>query len=100
MITLNMQIKSGKKISNKEEISNKNDILYRSPQNIIAFSGQRGTGKSSVMLSFSDMLSKPNSLQDFCSYYELSKECSAVKNKSFITLDPIDPTTMEKISQF
>lgn len=82
-------------MSDVQKIKQRDNILYRSPQNIIAFSGQRGTGKSSVMLSFSDMLRDPKKLQDFCIQYETIKDCSNVKNKCFITLEPIDPTTME-----
>lgn len=82
-------------MSDVQRIKQRDNILYRSPQNIIAFSGQRGTGKSSVMLSFSDMLRDPKKLQDFCIQYETIKDCSNVKNKCFITLEPIDPTTME-----
>lgn len=97
---LNDYIKSTKEIrrdmKGTAKILTRSNILYRSPQNIIAFSGQRGTGKSSVMLSFSDMLSDPKKLQNFCMQYEKIKDCSAVKNNSFITLDPIDPTTMEE----
>lgn len=79
--------------------SARNGILYRSPQNIIAFSGKRGSGKSSAMLSFSDVLSKSEKLDALCSLPggdNGERAYSNLKGKSFVVLDPIDPTTLEQ----
>ena len=77
----------------REELSNKqltgsqkSDLLYCSPQNIIAFSGKRGTGKTSTMLSFADSLGKNNS--------EYKK--SVFPNNGVLILNPIDPTMLAK----
>lgn len=77
----------------------RNGILYRSPQNIIAFSGKRGSGKSSAMLSFSAVLNDSEKLDTLCSHAgngNGDKAYSNLKEKHFILLDPIDPTTLEK----
>lgn len=81
----------------------RNSILYRSPQNIIAFSGKRGSGKSSTMLSFSEMLSNSEDVGRLCAYYrndDTNKTRPAsegkLEDKYFVVLDPIDPTALEK----
>ena len=79
--------------------SARNGILYRSPQNIIAFSGKRGSGKSSTMLSFSDVLNNSKKLDALCDHSGDSNINGAyfnLKGRCFIVLDPIDPTTLEK----
>ena len=68
-----------------------NDILYRSPQNIIAFSGKRGTGKTSAMISFTEFLRCRG---------EMSQESREYWNEYFVNLhtlvlSPIDPTMLE-----
>lgn len=77
----------------------RNGILYRSPQNIIAFSGKRGSGKSSAMLSFSDALNHPEKLAALYSRFgtcDENRDNSGLKNMRFVSLTPIDPTTLEK----
>ncbi len=83
----------------EEHPSARNGILYRSPQNIIAFSGKRGSGKSSTMLSFSDALGEPNKLNRLCGPSGsggTNEVYSELKGKRFVVLDPIDPTALEK----
>lgn len=92
--------------------------FYNYPNNMIVFTGGRGTGKSSAMLTFVDSLSRRNSLifqRDFLSevvkcelpgtvsesdtdaavdlVHELMRRCA------FLQLSPIDPTTLEKDGQ-
>lgn len=74
----------------------RNNILYRSPQNIISFSGKRGSGKSSTMLSFSSTLANPEHLIKLCGCPRISGDNSSLKAKRFTVLDPIDPTTLEE----
>lgn len=67
-------------------VSGMNNILYRSPHNIIAFTGRRGTGKTSTMLSFSEALNS-------------EKGCKSLKlniTRGFVVLNPIDPTMLEE----
>lgn len=71
----------------KENCENLNDLLYRSPKNLIAFSGKRGSGKSSAMLSFSQTLKKRNK-------YEEKDRYQYLESMHFEVLDPIDPTTL------
>lgn len=62
--------------------------LYSFGQNIIAFSGGRGQGKTSAMLSFSDALKKDDeSKKKFTE--------SHIKEACFSVLPPIDPTCLE-----
>jgi len=70
--------------------------LYLAPQNIIAFSGKRGSGKSSSMLSFSEVLGNPKKIEELCDHPKNGQDYSVLKSKHFIVLDPIDPTTLEK----
>ena len=69
-----------------------NDILYQSPQNIIAFSGRRGTGKTSAMISFTEFLKSRG---------ENSEKSQQLWNREGLTdfyalfLSPIDPTMLE-----
>lgn len=66
---------------------NKLDVcreLYGYSQNIIAFSGERGQGKTSTMVSFSKAMSDRN-LKD-----SMFTDCT------FQVLPPIDPTVMEE----
>ncbi len=66
------------------------EILYRSPKNIIAFSGKRGSGKTSTMLSFSD------ALKDSKRREKLNDITGKTVDKFFVVLDPVDPTTLEE----
>lgn len=85
-----------KSLSSKSSPSDRNGILYRSPQNIIAFSGKRGCGKSSSLLSFSSLLASKNQLGKFCSSPGLKGKYSILENRHFVVIDPIDPTTLEQ----
>lgn len=92
--------------------------FYNYPNNMIVFTGGRGTGKSSAMLTFVDSLARRNSLifqRDFLSdvvkcelpgtvsesgtdsavdlVHELMRRCA------FLHLSPIDPTTLEEDGQ-
>lgn len=63
--------------------------------NIIAFNGDRGQGKSSAMLSFSKFLN--NSSCGSKEINDLFKESiDTISQSSFIILDRIDPTKFEK----
>lgn len=85
-----------KSLSSKSSPFGRNGILYRSPQNIIAFSGKRGCGKSSSLLSFSSLLASKSQLGKFCSSPGLEGKYSALENRHFVVIDPIDPTTLEQ----
>lgn len=77
--------------------SARNGILYRSPQNIIAFSGKRGSGKTSTMLSFSNVLSDSKKLDALCGRTgSESRAYPDLESKCFVVLDPVDPTALEK----
>lgn len=66
-----------------------NSDLYGYGNNLIAISGRRGQGKTSAMLSFSHALSKTDTYAD----------CNGrFGDKSFLILDPIDPTVLEASS--
>ena len=80
-----------KLVSAERSDSQINDILYQSPQNIIAFSGKRGTGKTSAMISFSEFVKHQG---------ETTEESRSIWNKHFpglqsLVLSPIDPTMLE-----
>lgn len=79
--------------------------LYNYPNNMIAFSGGRGTGKSSAMLTFVQSLQDRNSFAYKSSFVdqvvcrELSgfNSCDVEKlidSTEFVSLSPIDPTQM------
>ena len=70
----------------EKEAESSQDHLH----NIIAFCGERGQGKTSAMLSFTDAL-KDNGKVKAVGFAE---RISALGRK-FIVLDPIDPTQME-----
>lgn len=77
-------------LKNVEEIveqSSKNNT-YDDFNNIIAFTGERGKGKSSSMISFRDALvGKSN--DDHKSFFDLRKSLS---NVQFATIDIVDPS--------
>ena len=60
------------------------EALFESLQNIIAFSGRRGQGKTSTMLSFSDALKYGNLVDP------------DLKEHTYEVLAPIDPTILEE----
>ena len=67
------------------------DILYQSPQNIIAFTGKRGTGKTSAMISFSEYLKSRGE----CSHESRKKWKENFESLHTLVLSPIDPTMLE-----
>lgn len=67
------------------------DTLYRYSQNMIVFSGQRGQGKTSAMLSFSKTLADSGSLQKIVAQEQLTN----LEDCSFLAMSPIDPTILE-----
>lgn len=70
--------------------NNNDDISYGDYlNNIIAFSGERGQGKSSAMLSFTHYLKNLSNFKDS----EIFKENTL--NYQFIPLETIDPSTFE-----
>lgn len=84
--------------------------LYDYPNNIIVFSGERGAGKSSAMLTFVSSLKDKDGLlfkNEFLSgmvacelpnaNHEMVKEM--LQASSFVDLAPIDPTTLEDDGQ-
>lgn len=85
-----------------EAITEFNNILYRSPQNVIAFSGKRGTGKTSTILSVAETLKNHKKCEKTVElilsdpeYQNLEDDFEDIKNRYFITLNPIDPTMLE-----
>lgn len=82
----------------KQSDENKNS-KYDDFNNIIAFTGERGKGKSSSMISFLDaLINKGNDIhKDFFK----SEDYQYLNNKSFVTIDIIDPSLFsEKESLF
>ena len=84
--------------------------LYDYPNNIIVFSGERGAGKSSAMLTFVSSLTDNNSLlfQDeflssmvACELPNVSLEAAGkmLKTCRFVEVAPVDPTTLEDDGQ-
>lgn len=68
-----------------------NNLLYQSPQNIIAFCGKRGAGKTSSMLSFAEFLEKvpaPNSNAE-------DLKAKFLSGLRVTVLSPLDPTMLE-----
>ncbi len=70
-----------------------NDVLYQSPHNIIAFSGKRGTGKTSAMISFSEFLKKRG--ETSAESRKLWENEKQLKDMQTLVLSPIDPTMLE-----
>lgn len=70
--------------------STKNDTMLDFSNNIIAFSGDRGQGKSSAMLSFSNALKN-------CKTQSYSKFLgNIISDRNYVVLDRIDPTKLEE----
>lgn len=67
----------------------KNDTMLDFSNNIIAFSGDRGQGKSSAMLTFSNLLKncKRSPYKEFLGDF--------LSEKNYVVLDRIDPTKLE-----
>lgn len=97
--------KEGYDLSQQED-----KYFYNYPNNMIVFSGDRGTGKSSAMLTFANSLKNQNS-QLFSSAFlkgmavcklprvDSEKVAAMLKGCEFVSLPPIDPTTLEKGNQ-
>ena len=66
--------------------------LYGYTHNIIAFSGCRGQGKTSAMISFSDALDSNFENED----KENMREDDVLRKCNFTVLPPIDPTILEQ----
>lgn len=66
----------------------KSSISDDSYNNIIAFTGERGTGKSSSMISFAEGLIK----KDRNSTFFLEKDYPNIFKKSIVSIDVIDPS--------
>lgn len=84
--------------------------FYNYPNNMLVFSGDRGAGKSSAMLSFVCSLQNPKSkLYDELFLKEMvarelpgGSYCSVLnilRGARFIAIPPIDPTTLENSDQ-
>lgn len=76
------------KLPSESSISNK---LYGYSNNIIAFCGKRGQGKTSAMISFAEALGRYNTKKP----EDLLEELSETKAENFCVLPPIDPTMLE-----
>lgn len=71
-------------VDNAEKFDTTSEIeLYGYSQNIIAFSGVRGMGKTSAMVSFSQAM-------------EAGRLADGFKSCRFVVLPPVDPTIMEQ----
>ncbi len=75
---------------NIDEYSTKELLNY--PNNIISFISDRGNGKTTALLSFSNALDKINTEPK----YKDNSLTKDIANDNFIVLDCINPTTMEK----
>ena len=69
-----------------QERDSKGSISNDDYNNVIAFTGERGTGKSSSMISFADALKKKNDIDTFWDKTE------KLKNAKIVSLDVIDPS--------
>lgn len=83
--------------SEQREIRQKKYTLYGQPDNIITFVGRRGTGKSSSMFSFMDVLKTIQNTEDLNHITEKShNSIERFPNIEFIVLDWIDASILEK----
>ncbi|WP_405323988.1 hypothetical protein [Fibrobacter sp.] len=85
-------ISGGKKSTNSEDAT----VFFRQTadvidNNIIAFIGERGTGKSSCMLSVANLLKNISDAND-----KVSKDIYANCNRGFEILETIDPSFFEE----
>lgn len=113
-----MQVREYDPFFPQSEYSGQNELrttrdsqyLYDYPNNIIVFSGERGAGKSSAMLTFVSGLKDKNGLlfkDDFLSKMvtcelpnaDSPKVKQMLQTCSFVDLAPIDPTTLEANGQ-
>ncbi len=73
--------------SNKKRNNDNSEQKLYDVQNVIAFTGRRGTGKTSAMLTFADYLTSRTNI-DFSKY--------SLKNKKFYSIPYIDASMLEK----
>ena len=73
----------------------KQERLFRYSSNIIAFSGQRGGGKTSTMLSFSKIMQRIGEERKWDYDQELQSAWKELQNVSFIVLSPLEPSVLE-----
>ena len=73
----------------------KQERLFRYSSNIIAFSGQRGGGKTSTMLSFSKIMQRIGEERKWDYDQELQSAWEELQNVSFIVLSPLEPSVLE-----
>lgn len=80
---------------------------YNYPNNMLAFTGSRGSGKSSAMLTFVDSLQNPNSAMFEKNFLDDMANCELASTEqhdftalfrecTFVALPPVDPTLLEK----
>lgn len=70
--------------------STENDFSRKMPNNVLAFDGQRGQGKTSAMLTFTGFFKKGDNYDnELLAKYNLD-------NCEFEVLDPIDPSSFEQ----
>lgn len=60
--------------------------------NIIAFTGERGQGKSSAMVSFTNTLTNPDEVSDYFQFHSKTRKCV------FKQIGQIDPSSFDSIS--
>ncbi|WP_454045144.1 hypothetical protein [Chryseobacterium sp. Marseille-Q8038] len=77
-------------LNNVIEIVKNKDSKYDDFNNIIAFTGERGKGKSSSMISFRDALVNKKH-NDHLNYFE-NRNAEFLKDISFAEIDIIDPS--------
>lgn len=68
-----------------------NDLFIENPNNIISFCGERGTGKSSVMISFINALHQSEKKQDELRF------SAAVRNNNWDSTVIIDPSMFDGV---
>jgi len=74
----------------QSKVKNKSSISSDNYNNIIAFTGERGTGKSSSMISFAEALIHQKE-ESHSSFFEKNK-FEKIRNKDIISIDVIDPS--------
>lgn len=86
-----------------KQAENSKDTKYDDFNNIIAFTGERGKGKSSSMISFRDALINKacNDHENFFYNNEVKAfDINIIKNKTFADIDIIDPSLFRGESIF
>ncbi|WP_336688730.1 MULTISPECIES: hypothetical protein [unclassified Chryseobacterium] len=86
-----------------KQSENSKDAKYDDFNNIIAFTGERGKGKSSSMISFRDALIN-KSCSDHESFFNINEietfDYNTIKSKTFADIDIIDPSLFRGESIF